>query len=63
MRNAVVCRENFGPPPFFVLPVHIFRNIWTPRPLYFRNIWTPMHVINYSRDSEESGAGLWVLNG
>ena len=24
------------------------------------NIWTPMHVINYSRDSEVSGAGFWV---
>ena len=29
-------------PPFLFPPVHIFRNIWTPRPLYFRSIWTPV---------------------
>ena len=45
-------------PPIFVPLLHILV-LQTPQPLHFRNIWT-MHVINYCRNSEESGAGSRV---
>ena len=43
-------------PLFFVPPGPYISKYLDPPAL----IWTPMHVINYSRDSDGSGAGFWL---
>ena len=60
---AVVCTIMINLDPFCAPQSIHFEIFGPPRPLYFRNniIWTPMHVINYSTDSQGSGAGFWVL--
>ena len=57
---SVHCHDKFGPPPFFCSSWSIYFEILGPPALIF--IWTPMHVINYSRNSEVSGAGFRVYN-
>ena len=56
VRWHVACHDKFGPHPFFVPPSPYISKYLDPGPW---NMWTPMHVLNYSRDSEGSGAGFW----